>query len=167
MLVKETSIQANFLLHSEHKYDSASNCFKHQDSSCNGRPTELAIVVPIYNPPANWTLEVAYSVDAIAQIFHDVPHCIIIVDDGSPNTLDILAVAELLRNRPTLSILSYPENRGKGFAVRYGLLHSSAKYFIYTDWDFPFGYDSLMTIYRQLTTGETSLVIGTREDEYF
>ena len=56
---------------------------------------------------------------------------------------------------------------GKGFAIRYGLEQSISDFYIYTDFDFPFGIHSLKQTYDLLAEGRSNLVIGTRNYSYF
>jgi len=58
-------------------------------------------------------------------------------------------------------------NKGKGNAVRYGLLNTDADYYIYTDFDFPFGYHAIRDTFEILINTHTNLVIGKRGKEYF
>jgi hypothetical protein len=52
---------------------------------------------------------------------------------------------------------------GKGFAVRHGLTHSRSDYYIYCDFDFPFGIDALRRMYDILSEGKKNLIIATRK----
>lgn len=59
---------------------------------------------------------------------------IIIVDDGSTDTtLDI--IKEFRRNKDNISYVTYKENKGKGHAVRKGILHSSGSFVLFSDAD--------------------------------
>ena len=62
---------------------------------------------------------------------------------------------------------SYPINKGKGYAVRYGLKMTDADFYIYTDFDFPFGYQTIKDTFEILLKSEANLVIGKRGKEYF
>lgn len=124
----------------------------------------LNIILPCYNPPDNW-------VDIIIQSFIKINDSIqdsiqlIIVNDCS--TKDLSDGFEQLKNAiPNLQILHLPQNRGKGFALRKGIAHSNASYYIYTDIDFPYTHDSILSIYQNLKKGN-DIVAGIKNDEYY
>ncbi len=61
----------------------------------------------------------------------------------------------------------YPRNQGKGFALRTGLREADSDYYVYTDWDFPFGEEPVHEAYRLLKEQNVDLVIGVRSKNYF
>lgn len=167
MIVTKNVVSKTMLsneVHGRRTTVSINNSVKYADVNA---PIELAIVMPIYNPPHGWISEMERGIRIVRQLFADVAHTVVIVNDGSPVPLDQAAINEMIHRNPSVRYLSYKQNRGKGYAVRHGLSLTSAKYYIYTDWDFPFGFDSLREIYNQLSSGKTSLVIGSRKAEYF
>lgn len=48
------------------------------------------------------------------------------------------------------------KNRGKGFATRHGVDHSNADYTIYTDVDFPYLDENVLSVYQALLNGSRS-----------
>jgi len=93
---------------------------------------KLSVVVPAYN-------EAQRILPSLDQIFdyldHSHPdHEVLVVNDGS--TDDTVAVVERrFGQRPTLRILSYGKNRGKGYAVRFGALEARGDVVLFTDAD--------------------------------
>jgi cellulose synthase/poly-beta-1,6-N-acetylglucosamine synthase-like glycosyltransferase len=63
--------------------------------------------------------------------------------------------------------LEYPENKGKGFAIKYGAENSNSDYYIYSDYDFPFGYQAIADTYNLLHNNNCDLVFGKRNKTYF
>lgn len=126
----------------------------------------LSIILPIYNPHEGWEAELLASCSHIAKILKDVDYKIIIVDDGSPANL-----LESLQNIQTkdahILLHGYTENRGKGYAIRHGVQQTEATYYIYTDWDFPFGIEPLLEIHQLLLTNKYDLVLSKRGNTYF
>ena len=59
---------------------------------------------------------------------------IIVVDDGSTDKTRALAL-RLARKHGEIKVISYPENRGKGYAVKKGIEASSNNYILFTDAD--------------------------------
>jgi glycosyltransferase involved in cell wall biosynthesis len=67
---------------------------------------------------------------------------------------------------PEMKFLEYPNNKGKGHALRTGVQNSKSELTIFTDVDFPYETDSVVEVYRQLCNG-TDIVLGYREQDYY
>jgi glycosyltransferase involved in cell wall biosynthesis len=125
----------------------------------------LNIVIPLYNPHDGWEDHFIDSVEALKVMFTDLDLRIILVNDGSTNQLGKI---ETITNRfDCLQYHSYPVNRGKGHAIRYGINSSEADFYVYTDIDFPFGCQIISETYRILKYTKKNIVIGTRDLSYF
>jgi dolichyl-phosphate beta-glucosyltransferase len=62
---------------------------------------------------------------------------IIFVDDGSTdNTLHI--VKKISSKMQQVQYLGYPDNKGKGYAIRFGFKHAKGTYVFFTDADLPY-----------------------------
>jgi dolichyl-phosphate beta-glucosyltransferase len=93
---------------------------------------ELSIVVPAYNERARISLTLAKILDW-ARATHPGTE-VIVVDDGS--TDDTAALVESFVERyPELRLLKQPRNRGKGAAVRRGMLAARGRYVLFSDAD--------------------------------
>lgn len=86
---------------------------------------ELSVVIPCYREAER----LRKHVPAILQYFGSRPVEIIVVDDGSPD--DTAAVARSLPVR----LITYQPNRGKGGAVKEGMLAAAGKHVLFTDAD--------------------------------
>ena len=91
----------------------------------------LSIIIPAYN--AESTIETV--VKNISKLIDDanISYEIISVNDGSID--ETLAILQKLEGKFNLSYVSYSENKGKGFAIRTGILSSHGKFVLYTDGD--------------------------------
>src|SRR5690348_6015494 len=93
---------------------------------------KLSVVVPAYNesdrlPPS---LETIFA-------FLDRHHPgseVVVVDDGSTDDT-VAKLRQRFGDRPGLTLLSYSPNRGKGYAVRYGLRHAQGDAILFSDAD--------------------------------
>jgi glycosyltransferase involved in cell wall biosynthesis len=86
---------------------------------------------------------------------------IIAVDDhSSDNTLELLQ-AEAARN-PRLTVISHPENRGKGAAVRSGLAHARGTITIIQDADLEYDPNDYYGLVQPITDGLVDVVFGSR-----
>ncbi len=130
------------------------------------KKSDLAIVLPVYNPFPSWDVFLEKSLHKLFGFFKGYVVDIIIVNDGS--TISIENEIKVLQHKfPNIQYISNPVNKGKGFAVRTGLEKANATSFIYTDWDFPFGEKSVFETFKVIIDSKASLVIGKRTQEYF
>ena len=120
-----------------------------------------SLVLPAYNPGplAERTWE------AIRQFLAHRPdpwEVLYVCDgctDGTPERLAQLAEEA---GDPRLRVLSYSPNRGKGFAVRMGLLAARGKYRLFTDVDLAYGFDDVVRVADALRAG-APVAIASRE----
>src|SRR6185295_11191694 len=96
-------------------------------------PLTLSIVIPAYNEERRLpsTLDVILAwLDAASHQDAEL----LIVDDGSTD-----GTAAVVENRaagePRLRLLRNPGNRGKGYAVRHGMLEAKGDWILSTDAD--------------------------------
>ena len=82
------------------------------------RRVECAVVIPTYNHAGTLAEVIAGVKRYCADIF--------VVNDGSTDM-----TAQLLATIPDIRIIAYPHNRGKGYALRTGLLAAAAAGFRY------------------------------------
>lgn len=121
------------------------------------------VVLPCYNPPANWERMVFTYFKNLKVIYGEQFKILIIVNDGSLVALD---PGFLRNNVPDLILLDYPQNQGKGYALRQGVARSTSDFCFYTDLDFPFGIQPLIASYQKLSGG-ADIVMGSRNSEYY
>lgn len=94
----------------------------------------LTIVIPVYNE----TILLKKSFQSILTFLNQVtfPTDVIFVNDGSPDQSKAM-LEELIQTsgRPDLQLISYPKNKGKGYAVRTGVLAAKGNYILMSDTD--------------------------------
>ena len=90
----------------------------------------LSIVIPCYNEELRLGLTLDEIAGFIAERVGETE--VIVVDDGSTDR-----TAEIARksNCPGLSVVKVPENRGKGHAVRVGMMAARGELRLFTDAD--------------------------------
>lgn len=129
--------------------------------------TKISIILPLYNPNEGWKENLHQALAKMDELFGDVPYQLVIVNDGSTRNIDEDFLIDLAQKHNGLTYLSYPVNKGKGGAVRFGLNGVESEYYIYSDFDFPFGYKAIRAAYELLRTNNVGLVIAKRDAHYY
>ncbi|UYZ63981.1 glycosyltransferase [Hymenobacter weizhouensis] len=136
------------------------------------RPTDLAsplaLVLPCYNPPANWAANIIASLARFEALLpaEAQPVHLYLINDGSAGVPP--AAVELLRaSLPCFTYLSYPENRGKGYALRTGIAQVTEPLCLFTDIDFPYEETSMATVFEALRAGHCDVAVGARDEAYY
>lgn len=128
--------------------------------------SSLAIIVPLYNPHNDWFDAICDSIAGLDSILKGVEYSVVLVNDGSTD-FEESYIEKLMAKTNKVVYVSYPVNQGKGYAIRFGLSKTQADYYVYTDIDFPFGYEIIKNMYQIFTSSRTNLIIGIRDKEYF
>ena len=126
---------------------------------------KLNIIIPFYNPHAGWENLLIDSILELKKELKEAELTVILVNDGS--TIQINNINGIMNRLKCLKYYSYPINKGKGYAIRYGINISDADFYVYTDIDFPFGYKIISQTCQILKSSKTNIVIGTRDLSYF
>jgi glycosyltransferase involved in cell wall biosynthesis len=126
---------------------------------------KLNIIIPLHNPRDGWENQFADHLSELRLELKETEFTVILVNDGSTKSLN--NIEDMMNRFKYLKYYSYPVNRGKGYAIRYGINKSDADFYIYTDSDFPFGCQIISRIYQILKSSKTNIVIGTRDASYF
>jgi len=122
----------------------------------SGASRRLSVVVPAYNA-------VAVIADTVAALRRDLTAAlgpdaveIIVVDDGSHD-----GTAARAREAGADAVLSLPNNRGKGAAVRAGMAQSSGATVVFTDADLSYPPDQVLRVAAAIDDG-ADVAIGSR-----
>ena len=122
---------------------------------------EISIVIPAYNEtdrlsePLGRILGFLRDTEAKAEV--------IVVDDGSSD--DTAQVSEqVINSSPDVSArtVRYEKNRGKGFAVKTGLLASLGDIALFTDADLSTPIEEMSKLIDPIRSGEYDLTFGSR-----
>jgi dolichyl-phosphate beta-glucosyltransferase len=121
----------------------------------------LSIVVPAYNEAARLTQSLPVIIEYLKR---DYPGAqLIVVDDGSDD--DTVAVARQAfgdTGNVSTEVLTYTPNRGKGYAVRRGLIACRAPVAIFTDADLSTPITEIPKLVDPIEAGEYDLAFGSR-----
>lgn len=127
----------------------------------------LSIVLPCYNPPKEWAEQVVASMGYLhSKLDGKVSNLeLIIVNDGSTTNVSDSNVKKI-QSAVNATMISYEENRGKGYALRQGVAKVTQDLIVYTDIDFPYQEDSVLSIVESLLQGN-EVVLGHRGKDYY
>jgi dolichyl-phosphate beta-glucosyltransferase len=121
----------------------------------------LSIVIPAFQ-------ESARIGESLRKIFVFVKNEnlnveVIVVDDGSKdNTFEIASKACAEFPEISTNVIRYEENRGKGFAVKTGLLSSSGEIALFSDADLSTPIEELPKLITPIESGDFDVTFGSR-----
>ena len=121
----------------------------------------VSVIIPAYNESARLPLTLRATVDYFKA--RPEPFDLLVVDDGS--TDDTAQVVEdFARQNPTLSIqcLGYGGNRGKGYAVRFGMLRACGDLRLFCDADLATPAEEYEVVRAAMERERTPIGIGSR-----
>ena len=120
----------------------------------------LSIVIPAYNEEKRLPQTLRQVLDWIARgtfSFREV----IVVDDGSRDgTAGV--VREFTKESGFLRLVKNPGNRGKGYAVRNGMLEAKGEWILYTDADLSTPIAEIEKLCRAAGEQDAAVAIGSR-----
>jgi dolichyl-phosphate beta-glucosyltransferase len=123
-------------------------------------PPQLSVVVPAYNERARIQATLSRIVAYLDET-RPGDYEVIVVDDGSDDgTADL--VADLAPNNARLRVLRYTPNRGKGHAVRYGMLRAQGRFLLFCDADLATPIEEVETLFARLDQAH-AIAIGSRD----
>ncbi|MBR6427350.1 MAG: glycosyltransferase [Clostridia bacterium] len=118
---------------------------------------KLSVLIPMYNEA-----EIAGNTARVLKTFLDGKfperdYEIVFCDDGSTDGCRDIIDGLGLENVRTVG---YTDNRGKGSAVRFGILRCAGEKIVYTDCDLAYGTDAIFGIFE--ASGDNDVTIGSR-----
>jgi len=123
--------------------------------------TEISIVIPAYNESERLGTPLRSVLDFVSST--DVPAEIIVVDDGSNDDTAQVATDALSENAAVKSrVIRYETNRGKGYAVKTGLLAAEGSVALFTDADLSSPIEEMPKLLDPIRNGEYDVTFGSR-----
>jgi dolichyl-phosphate beta-glucosyltransferase len=121
------------------------------------RPS-ISIIIPAYNESAR----IGKTLEDVLRCVHDRNWQaeILVVNDGSTDSTAAI-VQEAAFLHPEVRLLTNQENRGKGFSVRHGVLHSVGEIVMFTDADLSAPMEEAERLFDALRQG-ADIAIGSR-----
>ncbi len=129
---------------------------------------KISVIIPMYNESSIIEDSIKQFQTYMEKTFEDFE--LIFVDDGSKDGCSeaVKAVEGKLKG---VRLIRYEQNRGKGYAVRTGMLAAESDIAMFTDCDIAYGVDVIKNVYdffandnEKVKKGEkrTSVVVGSR-----
>jgi dolichyl-phosphate beta-glucosyltransferase len=119
----------------------------------------ISIVIPAYNEERR----IKNSLSEACTFLNDsgMDYEVVVVDDGSRDGTSRI-VKSLDKNFPKVRLVRYEKNRGKGYALRTGVLVTKGDYVLVMDADLSTPMDELRKLMPYLSDGGFDIAIGSR-----
>lgn len=122
-------------------------------------------MLPCYNPQPLWADRVISQYALLKQKIEG-ELSLILVNDGSTKNVTDADISKLSTSIEKFDYISYDRNIGKGYALRKGVSRSSSEVIIYTDIDFPYTINSILSIYNHLCDN-IDVAVGVKDNNYY
>lgn len=123
------------------------------------------ILLPAYNPLPGWEEIVIHRFRSLQQALPEFSFQLILVNDGSIVSNWLPGLNKVKENLPGTMVISYDQNQGKGHALREGVKHSNGDIILYTDVDWPYTEESMVSVIHRLQFG-ADVAVGVRNKSY-
>lgn len=122
---------------------------------------KYSVCIPMYNEE-KIVLDTAKQLVAFLdeKLGHDDFEVLFSNDGSRDSCADI--IEKFSKEEPRVRLVGYPDNHGKGCAVRTAVLAAEGENILYTDCDLAYGLDKITEMFGALTSGDSDLVIGSR-----
>ena len=119
---------------------------------------KYSIIVPCYNEARNLPHSAHRLLDALEEGLREDYEVVFVCDGATDDTLDRL----LALDRPRVRVEHYPDNRGKGHAVRYGMLRAKGDIRLFCDCDLAYGTDAVLSMLQKMDKEQADVCVASR-----
>ena len=120
---------------------------------------KYSLVIPMYNESSIVEDAIKTFSGYLKNKYEDWE--LIFVNDGSKDGCE-KAVLKAAETEPRIKLAGYTENRGKGCAVRTGILSAAGDIIVFTDCDNAYGEEAVGRIADELAGSKFDMMIGSR-----
>lgn len=118
----------------------------------------LSVIVPVYKQAKSIRQDLYTIIDTLDQIRYDYE--LIAVVDGT--AVDNSFVEASKCHLKKLKIIGYPNNHGKGYALRYGMAHTKGDYVAFIDAGMEIDPNGLSMILEHLEWYNADIIVGSK-----
>ncbi len=118
----------------------------------------LSVIVPAYNEANNGLSQTVDTVCAVLEQ-HGLEYEVVVVDDGSTDGTYRL-VSNATQLHPHVSVVGYPGNRGKGYALKYGFQFTRGDLVLFQDGDSDLSPIHITRFIDLMETDKADVVVG-------
>jgi dolichyl-phosphate beta-glucosyltransferase len=123
-------------------------------------PIQLSAVIPAFNEAGRICPSLERAWDYLRSRYGAGGFEMIVVDDGSRDST-VAVVEQFMARAPELRLIRFPQNRGKGAAVRAGMMAATGEAVLFSDADLSTPIEEVEGALRLLADGG-DVVIGSR-----
>ncbi len=121
----------------------------------------LSIVIPAFNE-ANRIIPGLQAVDRFVKSQERQVELIVVDDGSSDGTVEV--VQSIVGKADYFRLISYPHNRGKGYAIRKGMLEARGEYVVFMDADLSTNIDAIPQFLTSLEK-DAEIAIASRDNQ--
>ena len=123
-----------------------------------GKKMKITLLIPMYNERNIIESTLSELSSYMRETFGE-DYEILFVNDGSKDGCEEVVSAF---SDPSVRLVSYGENRGKGYAIRRGVEEARGEVVFFTDCDLAYGESVIGDVFHRLQNGAADVIIGSR-----
>jgi dolichyl-phosphate beta-glucosyltransferase len=122
----------------------------------------LSIIIPAFNEEARLPITLTATRDYLIRHFPQDSEILVVDDGSSDGTAETTRQFAAKHQDVSVAVLSYGGNRGKGYAVRYGMLHATGEWRLFCDADLATPIEEYEVIAARMKSENCEIGIGSR-----
>lgn len=120
----------------------------------------LSVVIPAYNESGKIALDIEMAVSFLKK--YDLEGEIIVVDDGSTDQTVAVVNSMIEKTEGKVKFVSYKPNKGKGYAVKRGILKAQGDIIVFIDSGNCVPYDDILPGIHSILRGDADIAHASR-----
>jgi len=122
----------------------------------------LSVIIPAFNEEARLPITLTATREYLLRHLPQDSEILVIDDGSSDKTAEITRLFAAKHPDIPISVLSYGGNRGKGYAVRYGMLHATGDWRLFCDADLATPIEEYAVLVEDMKAKNCEIGIGSR-----